>query len=170
VVRFETIMPGWYVGKYSFSLLPCTHQVNRSLSYVWNTGRATHIHLLAHNPSSVERLPNDTIITLSSANHSVRASHVGQIFFDSTLIDRVANEYPYRANSQWRIKNNEDEVLMQEANTSDPIVQYVMLGKRIEDGLFGWISIGIDPTVDVEVKAAASWFGSWGQMWKKLWY
>ncbi|OHW97191.1 extracellular dioxygenase [Colletotrichum incanum] len=129
VVRFETVMPGWYL----------------------------------------EQLLNNTLFSPTSANHSVQASHVGQIFFDSVLLNRVAEAYPYHTNSQWRIKNGEDAVFMQEGDSSDPIVQYVMLGSGIEDGLMGWITIGIDPEVSVNIKGTASWFGSWGRMWKKLW-
>ncbi|KAL0933504.1 uncharacterized protein CTRU02_212467 [Colletotrichum truncatum] len=146
VVRFKTIFPGWY------------------------NGRATHIHLLAHNPSSAKQLPNHTVASESPSTHSVRASHVGQIFFDATLLDRVAETHPYKSNAQWRIKNEEDAVLMEEGNVSDPMVQYVTLGNSIETGIFGWIAIGNDPQVDVEVKIAATWFGTWGRMWRKLWH
>ncbi|OLN92789.1 hypothetical protein CCHL11_06774 [Colletotrichum chlorophyti] len=146
VVRFKTIIPGWY------------------------DGRATHIHLLAHKPSSIHRLPNNTLISTSSSDHSIRASHVGQLFFDAGLLNLVAKTHPYHENPQRRIQNEDDAVLMLEGDVSDPMLQYVMMGSRIEDGIFGWISIGIDPAVDVEVKSAASWFGNWGQMWKKLWF
>lgn len=115
------------------------------------------------------QLPNNTVASVPSVNHTIRASHVGQVFFDSNLLDRVALKQPYRSNYQWRIKNEEDAVLIQEGAVSDPMLQYVMLGRRIEDGIFGWITIGIDPEVDVEVKVAASWFGTWGRMWRKLW-
>lgn len=134
-----------------------------------NLGRTTHIHLLVHTASSVRQLSNNTIASVSSGNHTVRASHVGQVFFDSTLLEHVAEMQPYKASHQWRIQNDEDAVLMQESAVSDPMVQYVMLGKQLKDGVFGWITIGIDPEVDVEVKVAASWFGSWGRMWRKLW-
>ncbi|TQN67353.1 hypothetical protein CSHISOI_08089 [Colletotrichum shisoi] len=130
VVRFKTIMPGWYLGK----------------------------------------LSNDTLAPSSPANHSVQASHVGQIFFDSNLLDHVAAIHPYKSNSQRRIKNDQDAVLMQESNTSDPMVQYAMMGNGVEEGLLGWIVLGIDPEVNVGVRGAASWYGTWGRMWRKLWY
>ncbi|KAF6829898.1 hypothetical protein CMUS01_07960 [Colletotrichum musicola] len=146
VVRFKSVVPGWY------------------------TGRATHIHLMAHDPKSVERLPNNTVATESTDNHIIRASHVGQVFFDASLLNKVAKTHPYSSNTQWRIRNEEDAVLMQEGETSDPVLQYVMLGNKIEDGIFSWMTIGIDPEVSTEVKVAASWFESGGRMWRKLWH
>ncbi|CCF42883.1 hypothetical protein CH063_12750 [Colletotrichum higginsianum] len=128
VVRFKTIMPGWYLG---------------------DSG-------------------NGTLASSFPANHSVQASHVGQTFFDSNLLDHVAAIHPYKSNPQWRNKNDEDAVLTQESNTSEPMVQYMMMGNGIEEGLLGWIVIGIGP--EVNVRRAASWYGTWGRMWRKMWY
>jgi hypothetical protein len=44
----------------------------------------------------------------------------------------------------------------------DPFVEWVQLGEDITDGIMAWISIGIDPSVDDEVEAAATIFESGG--------
>lgn len=45
----------------------------------------------------------------------------------------------------------------QEAATSDPVLEYVLLGDTVADGIFGWISFGIDPSLSKNVSAAASY-------------
>jgi len=87
---------------------------------------------------------------------STHASHVGQIFFDQDLISQVEEGFPYTLNHQNLTLNSADDILASEANSTDPFIEYVMLGSRIEDGILAWISIGIDPTKDYNVSAAAT--------------
>jgi protocatechuate 3,4-dioxygenase beta subunit len=137
VAQFTTIFPGHY------------------------TGRATHIHVLTHNP-------NDTTVrtnaTLSSGNFTAHASHSGQIFFDQDLISDVENNSPYNTNTQAYTSNAVDYLLFEEAESMDPIVEYVLLGDKITDGIMAWISLGIDPTIDNEITAAAAVYKSDGEM------
>lgn len=137
VAQFTTIFPGHY------------------------TGRATHIHVLAHNP-------NDTVVrtnaTLLSGNFTAHASHVGQIFFDQDLISNVEKTSPYSTNKQTVTRNIVDYLLFEEAATMDPMAEYVLLGDDITDGVMAWISIGIDPTADAEILAAAAVYKSNGEM------
>jgi hypothetical protein len=74
------------------------------------------------------------------------ASHVGQTFFDQTLITAVEKTEPYASNTQPLTTNEEDGIMAQEAGTEgvDPIMEYTLLGDSIEDGLFAWIAFGID--------------------------
>lgn len=44
----------------------------------------------------------------------------------------------------------------------DPFIKYVLLGDDISDGILGWLSIGIDPTVDYTVTNAATWTADGG--------
>lgn len=44
----------------------------------------------------------------------------------------------------------------------DPFVEWVQLGEDITDGIMAWISIGIDPTADDEITAAATIYESGG--------
>lgn len=44
--------------------------------------------------------------------------------------------YPYYTNTQELTLNVDDGILGQEANGSDPIVEYSFLGDKVEDGIF----------------------------------
>lgn len=131
VVQFESIFPGHYIG------------------------RAVHIHVLSHNVDSTIIRTNGTI--LGEGNFTTQASHVGQIFFDQDLISQVEATAPYNTNTQELLKNDEDGILYQEARGTDPFVQYVLLGDKIEDGVLAWISLGIDPAADVSTQSVATW-------------
>ncbi|KAF5321797.1 hypothetical protein D9619_000055 [Psilocybe cf. subviscida] len=99
------------------------------------TGRAVHIHLLTtHNPTL-------------HANHTITGgtiSHVGQVFFDQTLIDEVKTLSPYSTNKQTLTQNKADRIMSEEAGSMDPIMDYVWLGSSPYDGILAWITIGID--------------------------
>ncbi|THC98277.1 hypothetical protein EYZ11_002279 [Aspergillus tanneri] len=127
VVQFETIFPGHY------------------------TGRTVHIHVLSHTANETIRLANDTI----SGLYSTHASHVGQLFFDQHLISNVEASSSYTANEQALTANDEDYILLQEAEDIDPFMQYVLLGETIENGIFAWASMGIDSTADKSVSIAS---------------
>ncbi|KPI36225.1 uncharacterized protein AB675_8848 [Cyphellophora attinorum] len=137
VVQFETIFPGHY------------------------TGRATHIHLLTHNQNSTTIRLNDTLL---DANNSgpVHASHVGQLFFDQSLISEVEALEPYASNSQALTLSSEDMILASEGNATDPFVQYLLLGDSVQDGILAWISVGIDMTQSQEVTGATTYYETGG--------
>lgn len=127
VAQFETIFPGHY------------------------TSRTTHIHILSHAANETVRLQNNTI----SGLYTSHASHVGQLFFDQDLISQVEAVSPYNTNTQELTTNAEDSILAEEADTIDPFVQYVFLGDDVQDGIFAWISLGIDATEDSAITPAA---------------
>lgn len=112
---------------------------------------------------------NNTLADSDLSKTGAHASHVGQLFFDASLIRQVELHYPYASNTQPSILNEEDAVILAEAGTSDPIVQYMLIGDKLEDGIFAWITIGINPAVSYYVESAATWYGSFGRQWKKLW-
>ncbi|KKY18624.1 putative extracellular dioxygenase [Diplodia seriata] len=111
------------------------------------TGRTNHIHVMSH--LSAEQLDNGTIT-------SGQISHVGQLFFDQDLIDLVETASPYSTNTQEQMLNVDDGIMEQESATSDPVVSYVLLGDTIEEGVFSWISFGVDTSVNKTVNAASS--------------
>ncbi|KAK3375899.1 Intradiol ring-cleavage dioxygenase [Lasiosphaeria ovina] len=111
------------------------------------TGRTTHIHVMVHTEATAQA--NGTLLDTT-------ASHVGQLFFDQELIGQVEASSPYAANTQALMTNAEDGILAQEAATSDPFLEYVLLGSAIEDGLLGWISFGINSTLHRDVSAAVT--------------
>ncbi|KAI0475619.1 Intradiol ring-cleavage dioxygenase [Xylariaceae sp. FL0804] len=126
VATFQSIVPGHY------------------------TGRTHHLHLLAHSPGEWELLANGTITGGEST------PHIGQAFFDQDLVNELETLEPYASNTQSWTKNDEDHVLTQEALATgvDPVVDYVLLGDSLSDGVFAWVSMGIDPTDTYYVSSA----------------
>lgn len=112
------------------------------------TGRATHIHILGSY--------NGTVLSNNTYAGSVGA-HVGQIFFDQSLISEVEATAAYAVNTQQLTLNAADSILKESAATGfDPVVEYALLGDTVEDGLFSWISVGVDTTIAKTVSAAAT--------------
>lgn len=117
------------------------------------TGRTTHIHVLVHLNATAR--DNGTLLDTT-------ASHVGQVFFDQDLIYEVEATGVYVTNTQTLTLNEDDGILAEEAATSDPFVEYVLLGSTVEDGLLGWLAFGIDPTLSKSVNAAATLYETGG--------
>ncbi|KAF2709264.1 aromatic compound dioxygenase [Pleomassaria siparia CBS 279.74] len=109
------------------------------------TGRANHIHALSHVNATV--LPNNTL-----AGGSI--THVGQMFFDQDLLTLVETTEPYNTNTQTLTTNAEDGILAQEADGYDPMVEYVLLGDDVSQGIFAWISFGMDTASNYTVSPA----------------
>ena len=81
-------------------------------------------------------------------------THHGQVFFDQSLITEVNELSPYNTNNGTLTTNDEDRVLSDEQDV-DPVLEYVLLGDTLSDGILGWISLGINTTANVEVDAAS---------------
>lgn len=109
------------------------------------TGRATHIHVLTHLNATL--LPNNTV-------SGGAITHVGQLFFDQSLIDLVEKEPVYVTNTQQLMQNSQDGIFAQEAANVDPVVEYVFLGDSVSEGLFGWIAFGVDSSAARNVTPA----------------
>jgi len=110
--------------------------------------------VLSHASDQVTVLPNGTLAGL----YDTRTSHVGQIFFDQDLITEVEKTSPYTTNTQELTTNAEDSILGEEAATgADPFVNYVLLGDDISQGVFAWISLGINATLNDSTDPAA-WY------------
>lgn len=75
---------------------------------------------------------------------------------DQNLISAVKEYTPYANNTQELTLNENDSILAEEASDIDPVVQYVLLGDTIEEGVFGFISLGIDTSASYTVSAAAT--------------
>lgn len=117
------------------------------------TGRTQHIHVAVH-PNATART-NDTIYDLT-------ATHVGQMYFDQALDDQVETYAPYSTNTQAITTNEEDFILQDGLATSDPIMQYVLLGEDISEGLLAWLSFGVNTTYTHTISDAATYFESGG--------
>jgi hypothetical protein len=117
------------------------------------SGRTTHIHILVH-PNATAR-DNGTIYDLT-------ASHVGQMYFDQSLNDQVETYSPYTGNTQAWTKNDQDGLLLDGLATSDPIMEYVLLGEEVSDGVLAWLSFGINTTYARTAMDAATYYESGG--------
>lgn len=100
--------------------------------------------MVTHPANETKILPNGTIAGMYDGH----SSHVGQIFFDQDLISEVEKNIPYSTNTQELTENADDSILSTEADTTDPFMEYVLLGDDVSDGIFAWISIGIDAKRD----------------------
>ena len=79
------------------------------------------------------------------------------MFFDQDLLQSVEKVEPYASNTQQITTNAEDFIFLQEATGYDPMVEYVLLGDDVSQGLFGWVTFGIDSTYSRNVSNAATW-------------
>ncbi|OBT97398.1 hypothetical protein VE01_04313 [Pseudogymnoascus verrucosus] len=111
------------------------------------SGRATHVHVEAHLNGEV--LSNNTYTGGTIA-------HIGQFFFDQDLITEVEALSPYSTNTIAITTNAEDRVVQGElVNDSDPMLNYVLLGETVVDGLFMWISLAVNSTATYTASPAA---------------
>ncbi|KAJ9145299.1 Aromatic compound dioxygenase [Pleurostoma richardsiae] len=120
------------------------------------TSRATHIHLMVHTNATI--YPNGTL------GNEVTASHVGQAFFDQTLISAVEVLDPYSTNTQVLTTNADDSILSEETATDgvDPFHEYTLLGDDVSDGLFAWLAFGINTTETQSITPAAFYYADGG--------
>lgn len=84
--------------------------------------------------------------------------YAAEFFFDQSLIDEInANVSPYNTNTIAIVENADDRVFADETVTegSDPVFNYVLLGDSVADGLFCWVTVGIDPNATYTASAAA---------------
>jgi len=118
------------------------------------TSRAPHIHVLAHL--------NGTTYDNGTYGGGI-VSHVGHIFFfDQDLISAVELTAPYNTNTQDLTTNADDSILAEEADTTDPVVDYTYLGDDITDGIFAWVGFGIDMTSSQTITGPASLYTKGG--------
>jgi hypothetical protein len=90
-------------------------------------------------------------------------SHTGQFYFDQTLLDAVEKTAPYNTNKQAWTKNNQDFLIAAGVvNGNDPVINYVLLGQNVEDGIFGFITISVDTTAERKINPATFWGESGG--------
>jgi hypothetical protein len=97
-----------------------------------------------------EVLPNKTI-------KGGKISYVGQVFFDQSLIDEMTTVSPYKENKNPRFKNKNDDIMASSTlGKVDNVVEYVLVGNKLEDGIFAWMNFGIDTTRNRTVNVAST--------------
>ncbi|GCB28251.1 hypothetical protein AAWM_11136 [Aspergillus awamori] len=116
--------------------------------------------LVTHPANETKILPNGTIAGVYNGH----SSHVGQIFFDQDLITEVEKTSPYSSNTQSLTENSEDSILETEADTTDPLMEYVLLGDSVSDGIFAWISIGVNSLRDDTLSPEGYWTEDGGEV------
>ncbi len=118
-------------------------------------GRATHVHVVAH--VGARELANKTV----TGGH---VAHIGQLFFDQDLITEVEVLYPYNTNTVDITKNADDHVVQDETEdtASDPFFEYALLGDTVQDGIFAWITMGVNVSRSYETSYAATLTGAGG--------
>lgn len=122
----------------------------------WYAVRAPHTHFIVHENATL--LPNDTLVWDESTIH-----HVGQIFYDQSLVDDVVVTYPYTLNTNVLTLNSEDYGLAEEAaDEADPIAYYVYLGESVTDGLVLWVTLGMNSSSSWDINYAATWTADGG--------
>ena len=119
--------------------------------------RANHVHIVTHTNTTL--YVNDT---MSSGS----VQHIGQLFFDMSLLKQVEATYPYNTNTQDWTTNSEDSILSEETATDgvDPVVEYILLGDDITDGVLAWISMGVDMTNNQTITPAGNYYRTGGVM------
>lgn len=98
--------------------------------------RVTHFHLAVVTDGVLE--PNNTYT-------GGTLLHMGQLYFEDTLVKAVESTFPYSENTipftTWEL----DGWMLEEATTGyDPFVEYVQLSDNLEDGLLAWITVAVD--------------------------
>lgn len=110
------------------------------------TGRATHIHIMAHQ--------NDGTLYANGTYLGSTVSHVGQVYFDADLKAQYEGLAPYSANTQAAATNEDDVWFAAVADFYDPTMEYVLLGEDITDGVLAWSTLVINTTASFEVPSA----------------
>ncbi|KAH0602018.1 hypothetical protein MHUMG1_00897 [Metarhizium humberi] len=114
-------------------------------------GRTNHFHVMSTDNATI--LSNGTF-------EGGTVSHIGQVYFDQSLIAEVEKNEPYIRNQQPVTNNRQDEFTGDEATEDyDPFMKYTYLGDGAEEGLLLWLTIGLDITTNynANVSVASKW-------------
>ncbi|TVY75711.1 hypothetical protein LSUE1_G007944 [Lachnellula suecica] len=104
------------------------------------SGRTTHFHLVVQEDP--ELLPNNTFTGGTT-------KHIGQLYFDDSLVQAVEATAPYNTNTVAYTTWEYDGWMLEEATTDyDPFVEYVQLSENLADGLLAWITVAVNMTAD----------------------
>lgn len=94
---------------------------------------------------------SNVTVDLNNTISGGSVQHIGQFFFDDDLLGKALQVWPYTENPYAITAKTEDDIFHQETaySNSDPIFHYEYLSAKLEDGLFMWVTIGVN--------VAASW-------------
>jgi protocatechuate 3,4-dioxygenase beta subunit len=97
----------------------------RTLYPGWYYGRAIHIHVKVYAGGS--------------------AVHTGQLYFQETLTQQVARQYPYNTHTFQRWTNDQDEIYVDEGGAQSVLATSFVQPGNVAAGLIAAITLGIDP-------------------------
>ncbi|KAK0220914.1 Intradiol ring-cleavage dioxygenase [Armillaria nabsnona] len=102
--------------------------------------RTTHIHIAVHVNGSVSEDGTNTLTTSS-------IQHVGQLFFNESLINEVYAMDPYTAHLSTldRVTNDADSIYpVANADGYSAVISAQLLGSTLADGIVGYITVGVN--------------------------
>ncbi|KAF8671658.1 Aromatic compound dioxygenase [Rhizoctonia solani] len=115
------------------------------------TGRAIHIHTIV--TTNWTYLTNGTVVSKSG-----NTRHIGQIFFDEELNDKVLATPAYQNSTQIRLENYRDAILAaQNSHGHNAFVDPKLLGDSVEDGVLAYITIGVDTNFATSIYTNNTW-------------
>ncbi|KAF8331460.1 Intradiol ring-cleavage dioxygenase [Cantharellus anzutake] len=116
------------------------------------TGRTTHIHTAVQ--TNWTKAANGTIESTEG-----NLLHIGQVFFDESLNDKVFASIPYVNTTQSHTTYNADDSILAEENTGgyNAFADAYQLGKNLQDGVIAYITIGVDSTARYSFSTTNYW-------------
>lgn len=100
----------------------------------WYEGRAIHIHLKVHTDG-----------TAGKTYTGGHVNHVGQVFFDDTMSDRLMKLEPYGSHTGTRTRNDEDSIY-QKGGADQMLVVKPRKANDPSAGFTATVTLAIDPT------------------------
>ena len=94
--------------------------------------------------------------------HVFCRAHICMVMFcclasGSPFSTKAGKVEPYASNTQALTMNAEDSIFRESAAGSfDLVVEYALLGDTVKDGIFAWISVGVDTSKAIELNAVPS--------------
>ncbi|KAJ3039784.1 hypothetical protein HDV00_011911 [Rhizophlyctis rosea] len=114
-------------------------------------GRTAHIHMKVHINATVHS--NGTLI-------GGKTVHTGQIFLPESLKPTVFALDAYQ-NGVTYMTNAADSIFLEEtANGNNPIMDVEYIGTTIEEGIVGYLTVGVDLGFD-SGESSAPWYGTY---------
>ncbi len=104
----------------------------------WYIGRATHMH--------VKVFLGGTYINASSYYSDATYVHIGQLFFNDTLSDLIAEQSPYSTHTGSRMLNTADYIYATTGAYTLMNVQYVNSAIGVSGGMITSIALGVTST------------------------
>jgi hypothetical protein len=120
----------------------------------WYIGRATYMHVKVHL--------GETYTNASSYYSSATYVHTGQLFFNDSLSDLVAQQPPYSNHSGSRMLNSADNIDETTGAYTLMNIQYVSSGSGVSGGLTTPLTLGVTSTISTTsvtftIIAKSSW-------------